>query len=191
MSWRRAVSRGRSTAPRGAAQCLSVRARARTTVRTREGGGVGAPPWGPRRGSRGEGRGAWGWRSLLPPPPPSSEAGGSSGRCLMAHQTITISAISGIFRANMIHRNPHVIQVDRTPPLTKIHVNCARPRTPAGRAPRDRHPGRRSVARGWAALSRGASVRARSALSARAPRRARRSPRSSGALRAQSRTPPR
>jgi hypothetical protein len=94
------------TAGRGA-QCSRLRARART-VRTRAGGGGGAPPWGPRRGSRGEGLGAWGWRSLLPPPPPSSEAGGSSGRFLIAHHTITISVISGILSASISQTNPQV-----------------------------------------------------------------------------------
>jgi hypothetical protein len=41
-------------------------------------------------------------------PPSPSDEGGSSGFERIAHHTITISAISGIFRASMIHRNPQV-----------------------------------------------------------------------------------
>ena len=41
-------------------------------------------------------------------PPSSSDDGASSGSCLIAHQTIPINPISGIFNTSISHRNPQV-----------------------------------------------------------------------------------
>ena len=99
---------------RGAATECSTLGAARRGPRSRGGAGratrtrgrraARGSPCGPRRGRRGNGAGA---RPRLLPPS-SSPRDASSGSCLIAHQTMQISPISGIFSASINQTNPQV-----------------------------------------------------------------------------------
>ena len=86
-------------------------------MRTRDGGAVGRPPCGPRRGRRGGlARGWWGWSGPVTGPMPPSSAPAASGVCFTAQRTSSSSAMIGIFKNNISQMKVHVFTLsDRIP----------------------------------------------------------------------------